>query len=97
MSAKRYNTQEYAKIEIYGHSSLMTAQMKNLSASGAFFQISHADFIPKIGDLINVTVKLNSLAKERRVDARVIWTKGLAMGVCFVPKDLVELFHRPRL
>lgn len=86
MNAKRYATEEYAKIEIYGYPTVMTAQMKNLSLTGAFFEISNADFIPKRGELVNVTVKLNTLSKERKVEARVIWTKGLGMGVCFLPK-----------
>ena len=72
MSAKRYATQELARIEVYGHNSFMTARMKNLSSTGAFFEISQASFLPKAGDLINVTVRLNTLAKERHVSAEVV-------------------------
>ncbi len=97
MSAKRYATQELARIEVYGHNSFMTARMKNLSSTGAFFEISQASFLPKAGDLINVTVRLNTLAKERHVSAEVVWTKGLGLGVCFVSKEeaLEKMFLRP--
>ena len=41
------------------------------------------------GDLINITVQLDSISKTHNVDAEVVWTSGSGMGVCFVKKEQV--------
>lgn len=89
MSAKRYQTLEQAKIEIYGQAASLNAQMTNLSKTGAFFLVSNTRLLPKQGDLISFTVHLNSIPTERKVNAEVVWTNGLGLGVSFVTQDAI--------
>lgn len=87
--AKRYKTQEKASIEVYGHSGILGARLRNLSETGAFLEFSHGDYVPKKGDLLNLTVNLDTIKKTHNVSAEVVWSSGMGLGVCFINKDEV--------
>lgn len=96
LPAQRYDTSEITHIEIYGRMGRVVAKMKNLSATGACFQLVNGDYIPKKGDLVKATVHLHSLGKSRTVDAEVMWNSGLGFGACFIKKNqlLEKMFRR---
>ncbi|MEK2689982.1 PilZ domain-containing protein [Bdellovibrio sp. GT3] len=87
MSAKRFKTKENAKLEVYGHIGNSEAKMRNLSATGAYLEVNHGEYVPRKGDLLNLTVELNSLKRVYNVAAEVIWSNGLGLGICFIHKD----------
>ncbi|WP_413559963.1 PilZ domain-containing protein [Bdellovibrio sp. HCB209] len=87
MSAKRFQTKENAKLEVYGHIGKSAAEMRNLSATGAYLEVSQGDYIPKKGDLLNLTVELSSLKRVYNVAAEVVWSSGVGLGICFIHKD----------
>jgi len=99
-TAKRYNTQEFAHVEVYGQTGRVLTKMGNLSASGAFFESLNDKFKFKKGDLARVTIKLKSLNKIHIVDCEVVWTKGSAAGVQFLKREELQeklvqfLFHK---
>ncbi len=68
-TAKRYKTKETAHIEVYGHIGVLVAQLKNLSQTGAFLEVSQGDYVPKKGDLLNLTVILSSLHRTHNLAA----------------------------
>lgn len=88
-TAKRYPTQETAQLEVYGHIGTLVANIRNLSTSGAFLEVSEGDYVPKKGDLLSMTVKLSSLQREHNVSAEVVWSKAQGLGVCFINKGEV--------
>jgi Tfp pilus assembly protein PilZ len=90
--AKRYSTQEPARIEVYGRQEVLFCRMNNLSSTGAFFEISHATKnTPRIGDLVQVTVNLKQVSKTHIVNGEVIWCKGLGLGISFIKqKELIK-------
>lgn len=88
-TAKRFQTKETAHIEVYGHIGTLGAQMRNISQTGAFLEVSDGDYIPQKGDLLNLTVILDSLSKTYNLTAEVIWSEGAGLGVCFINKDQV--------
>ncbi len=89
MAAERYPTQEIADIEIYGDTTKLRAVMRNLSSTGAGLEILGTTISFQKGDLLNITVELDSLEKTHNVDAEVVWTDGQGVGVCFMKKDEV--------
>ncbi|MGZ3781193.1 MAG: PilZ domain-containing protein [Pseudobdellovibrionaceae bacterium] len=89
-SAKRYNTNEIAQIEVYGHVGTMFASLKNISQTGAFLEVQEGStYVPQKGDLLNMTVTLNSLQRTHNVAAEVIWCNGVGVGICFINKEEV--------
>ena len=88
-SAKRYETNETAHVEVYGHVGIINVNLKNLSASGACLEVSSGEYIPQKGDLLNMTVRLNSVQRTHNVAAEVIWSSGMGLGICFINKDQV--------
>ncbi len=86
-NAKRFQTKEQAKLEVYGHIGKSGAQMRNLSATGAYLEVRNGDYVPQKGDLLNLTVELDSLKRVYNVAAEVVWSKGLGLGICFIHKD----------
>ncbi len=87
-SALRFDTKEIAHIEVYGrHHGKMVAKLKNISSSGAFFELSQAEYVPRKGDMLCVTVHLGSLKKSHVIHAQVVWGRGLGFGAQFVPKE----------
>lgn len=89
MVAERYPTQEIADIEIYGDVTKLRAVMRNLSSTGAGLEILGSSIRFQKGDLLNITVELDSIEKTHNVDAEIVWTNGQGMGVCFMKKDEV--------
>lgn len=89
MAAKRFKTNEKAHVEVYGHNGSVNAALRNLSETGAFLEVSKGDYVPRRGDLLNLTVPLTTLQKSHNVAAEVIWSRGLGLGVCFISKDEV--------
>ncbi|KHD89190.1 MAG: hypothetical protein OM95_05075 [Bdellovibrio sp. ArHS] len=88
-TSQRFATKETAKIEVYGHIGTLVAHLKNLSQTGAFLEVSQGDYVPQKGDLLNMTVQLDSVRRTHNVAAEVIWSKGLGLGICFINKDQV--------
>lgn len=96
LPAQRFDTAEITHIEIYGRMGRVVAKMKNLSQTGACFQLVNGDYVPKRGDLVKATVHLHSLGRSRTVDAEVVWNSGLGFGASFLKKDqlLERMFRR---
>jgi hypothetical protein len=84
---ERYLTQEKAYLEIFGRMGTLIAEMKNLSITGAFLEILKGDYIPQKGDLMRVTIPLESLGRTRSVNAEVVWGKSLGVGICFLSRQ----------
>ncbi|RYZ86017.1 MAG: PilZ domain-containing protein [Proteobacteria bacterium] len=84
---ERHLTSERAYVEIYGRMGTLIAELKNLSATGAFLEIVQGDYIPNKGDLIRVTVPLASLGRTHSVNAEIIWGKSLSVGICFLNRQ----------
>ena len=88
MAAIRYDTKEIAHIEVYGrHHGKMVAKLKNISSTGAFFELSQSEYVPRRGDMLCVTVHLSSMKRSHVVHAQVVWGRGLGFGAQFVAKD----------
>ena len=88
MTAQRYETKEIAHIEVYGrHHGKMVAKLRNLSASGAFFELHQCEYVPRRGDMVCVTVHLGSLKKSHVMHAQVVWNQGLGFGAQFVTRE----------
>lgn len=88
-SAKRYQTKEVAQVEVYGHIGILTANLKNISQTGAFLEVRQGGYVPQKGDLLNMTVILEALQRTHNVAAEVVWSRGLGLGICFINKDEV--------
>ncbi|UOF01017.1 PilZ domain-containing protein [Bdellovibrio bacteriovorus] len=88
-AAKRFLTRETAQIEVYGHVGLLVASLRNLSETGAFLEVAKGDYVPKKGDLLNMTVNLDTLDRIHNVAAEVVWSKGMGLGICFINRDQV--------
>lgn len=88
-TAKRFMTRETAQIEVYGHVGLLVASLRNLSETGAFLEVAKGDYVPKKGDLLNMTVNLDTLDRIHNVAAEVVWSKGMGLGICFINRDQV--------
>ena len=97
--APRYQTAETAHIEVYGRMGHLVGQMRNISQTGAFFELTNGAYIPGDGDILHLTVHLHSLKKTHYVDAEVKWKKGLHFGVHFVSKEQVldKMFNKSSL
>lgn len=98
-NSQRHSTQERAYLEIYGRMGTLIAEMKNLSVTGAFLEIIQGDYIPQKGDIIRVTVPLESLGRTHSVNAEVVWGKSLGVGVCFLNRQetMTKMITRGRL
>lgn len=92
----RYQTAETAHIEVYGRLGRLVGYMKNISKTGAFFELTNGDYVPQDGDILRLTVHLHSLKKTHNVDAEVKWFTGLQFGVAFVTKEeVLEKLFKP--
>lgn len=96
MIAQRYVTSEVTHIEIYGRMGKSVARMKNLSSTGAFFELQTGDYVPKKGDLLRATVHLTKIGRSRSMDAEVVWNSGLGFGIFFLKKEqlLEKMFQK---
>ncbi|WP_413290111.1 PilZ domain-containing protein [Bdellovibrio sp. HCB337] len=86
-TTERHQTQERAYLEIFGRMGTLIAELKNLSTTGAFLEIIQGDYIPQKGDLMRVTVPLESLGRTHSVNAEVVWGKSLGVGICFLNRQ----------
>lgn len=87
----RYTTKEMAQIEVYGRMGKVFCKMANLSQSGAFLEIINSNYMPRKGDLVRITILLRQINKTHVVDAEIVWSRGLGLGISFLKKtDLVE-------
>lgn len=87
MTAHRFSTQETADIEIYGRGDLVKTVMRNLSMTGAFFEVLGLTKSPNPGDILHITIHLKGLSRKRKLDAEVVWTSGRGLGVQFIKAD----------
>jgi len=87
--ASRYDTQEFATMEVYGRMGRITAKMKNLSLTGSGFEIIRSDYFPQKGDMLRITIPLRSVNRTHVVDAEIIWTRGMLFGVAFLKRQEV--------
>ena len=47
--------------------------------------------MPRKGDLVRITILLRQINKTHIVDAEIVWSRGLGLGISFLKKtDLVE-------
>lgn len=93
--AKRYPTKEPARIEVYGRPEAIFCRMNNLSSTGAFFEITHAKQMPRVGDLVQMTISLKQVNKTHILNGEVVWHKGMGIGVSFIKqKDIIAKLAR---
>ncbi|HPI39606.1 MAG TPA: PilZ domain-containing protein [Pseudobdellovibrionaceae bacterium] len=85
----RFDTKELAIIEVYGKMGKAPAQLKNISKTGAFLELNHTKILPQKGDILQITVQLKELRKERTLSAEVVWNQGFSLGIQFLAKDQV--------
>ena len=89
--AERFQTQEPARVEIYGKNGAFLCRMNNLSATGAYFEVINGSEVPKVGDLICVTVSLRHLNKTHVLNGEVVWCRDRGIGVSFIKqKELIQ-------
>lgn len=94
---RRYPTDEFATLESLGSSERIDSKMYNLSVGGAYFEISGRPDL-RVGELMRVTVALNSMSREHQLHGRVVWTTprghvngDFGIGVHFIrPTDLAS-------
>ena len=88
----RYETDELAKIEVYGTETHSQARLKNLSYGGAFFMFSDPVNLEN-GDLVRVTIYLDSLNKRYSINGEVRWIESQddqsGFGIEFISYDKV--------
>jgi hypothetical protein len=86
---KRFATLETAAFEVYGQHGAHTAHMKNLSETGAFFELQDPDSkaSPKKGDLLRLDIQLSTLKKSHVLDAEIVWSTPNGFGVAFITKE----------
>lgn len=85
----RYPTHELAQLEVYGKVGKYSAHMKNISRTGAFFEMYNHVTQLRIGDVIQIKISLNQLNKEHFMNAEVIWKKNANIGVQFINSNKV--------
>lgn len=87
LPARRFSTQEMAQIEVFGKDGKILTKMGNVSYTGAFFEVISSNFMPQNKDIVRITVNLRSVNKTHVIDAEVVWSKGLGLGVQFLNRD----------
>lgn len=87
--AERYETHEFAQIEVYGRMGRLTAKMRNLSLTGAFFEIVRSDYFPQKGDMLRVTIPLRQVGKTHVIDGEIVWTRAMGFGLQFMKRQEV--------
>ncbi len=92
LATKRFLTKEHAQIEIYGRFGKIFCRVANLSMTGAFLEIINAKYVPRPGELMRITIMLRQVNKTHTLDAEIIWSKGLGLGIAFIKKD--RLFEK---
>lgn len=82
--AKRYQTQEPARLEVLSKKEFIYCRMRNLSSTGAFFEITNSSYSPKKGDIVRITINLKQVNASHIINGEVIWSKGYGVGVSFI-------------
>lgn len=90
--AKRFATNESARVEFYGKKDIIFCRMNNLSKTGAFFEIVNSTARPKMGDLVRLNIHLRQVGRSHVVNGEIIWVKGYGFGVAFIKQE--EVFQR---
>jgi hypothetical protein len=90
----RYLTDQSVELHSDFFEGKISAQMKNMSRSGAYFEIQHLDFELKPGDFLKLSIVSASASKEYVFDIRIVWKKLLdpgaqGFGVTFVDEEQV--------
>lgn len=73
----------------------VTADLKNLSLSGAYFESTSTEFPIKPGDFVKLSVALGQASKQYLFDAKVVWSRPQAevgvvgYGVAFMDREEV--------
>lgn len=87
---RRFPTNQPATVEAFISGNSQTSQMFNLSQGGAYFEFKKRPDLTA-GDLVRLKVRLDELAREYAVNARVVWVThkgsyagGPGVGVQFV-------------
>jgi hypothetical protein len=89
--SQRFETQEKASVEVYGRAVNITADVRNISKTGACLENSSGYFDLDKGDLIRLTIFLNEVNREHNVSAEVVWRLGSRAGVAFIaPEQVIE-------
>lgn len=90
----RYQTEQNVEVRSDMHEGRVHGVMKNLSVTGAYFEIKEEMFPIKAGDFIRLSVFVGNPTKLYVFDVRVVWSaqktpalKGF--GCTFVDKDAV--------
>lgn len=85
----RYNTYAKVRCQKYGSGSASLMILKNISKSGARLNLitSTSEFLR--GDILRLVVELDTVNRNRIVNAEVKWTRGGAVGVSFLHPDSV--------
>ena len=95
--SQRYQTAETAYVEVVGQIGMgkMIAKLKNLSLTGAFFELAKGDYMPKKGDILYTTIHLANVGKTHKLNAEVVWNQGLGFGVSFMSRDkLIDKMYK---
>ncbi len=92
MRTERYDTFEAALVEVYGKNANFKSIMRNLSKTGAMFQVSGSDNSPQKGDFLRITVQLETVERTHTINGEVIWEAGSEFGVSFLTDN--QLFDR---
>ena len=86
--AQRALTKEKAAVEVYGRDTeLSIANVLNLSKTGACLQWVEGTKNLSKGDLIRLTVTLNSINRKHKMSAEVVWSDGQKSGIQFLNQE----------
>lgn len=90
--SERFITQENAQLELYGKSGSFSAVLKNISHTGCCLELLeevHTDF--SSGELLRITIDLNSLGKRHTLNGELVWNKDYGLGIRFLKKhEIIE-------
>ncbi|MGZ3692446.1 MAG: PilZ domain-containing protein [Pseudobdellovibrio sp.] len=87
--AQRHSTNEFAVVEISGRTAKIQCRLSNISQTGAFLEIVNATMTPRQNDIVRITVNLRQINKMHVIIGKVVWSRGLGIGVSFLKnKDL---------
>ncbi len=90
----RYLTDQEVLVFQEGEGQKSSAKMKNLSISGAYFEVDNSLDVFSAGSFIKINIAVGSPAKEYTFDAKVVWVKPIegkkqshGYGVAFTNKE----------
>lgn len=86
--SQRFITQENAQLELYGKAGSFNAVVKNLSHTGCCLELLEeidTQFI--LGELMQITINLNSIGKKHTLNGELVWNKDYGLGIRFLKKN----------